>query len=178
VVAPISTPPMIVTEHRASYAGETSSDTDDTLLPNRGGEGARHDPPRSDSGERRDHQAVAAPFSRSLRPRVDSELLGPATALMRCSYLTTSSTSRISGLSDFPVPPLVRDESSPFGYFGGARSVRASGESLDVALPSSSALDGGHYAVRGRGLEGAEDVIDFAAALSSSNMRKSHSVVR
>lgn len=146
----LSTPPMVLTEHRASYTVQASSDDMDAA-PNNGEEGSRHEPPSFDSADRREEEAVAPV---SLRPRADSGLLGPTSALTRSSTLTMSSTSRISGLSDFPVPPLIRNgiasDPSLSYYFDGAHSVRASGESMDVALPSSSALDGGHYVVRRR----------------------------
>ena len=86
-VESISTPERVSPSHRPnSYAGETSGATTNN-------EGRPQDQPMSSrtrdvSGE-----------------RILSGLHPPASDATRSSYMTTSTASRMSGLSDFPAPP-------------------------------------------------------------------------
>jgi len=55
------------------------------------------------TARRASHEEVESPESRAAR--ILSGLQPPLTDVTRSSYMTTSTTSRISNLSDFPVPP-------------------------------------------------------------------------
>lgn len=87
VVESISTPMTVSPEHRPnSYAGETSSATNN--------ECREQDQPSSS-------RATAVPGE----ARARTGLNPPVSDATRSSYMTTSTASRMSGLSDFPVPP-------------------------------------------------------------------------
>lgn len=101
-----ATPSAVETDHRLSFTGQM------------GYQAERHEvnAPRSVSpmthivegtetrgGDKADHlSAISSPTSEA---RVLSGLQPPLTDVTRSSYITTSTASRMSGLSDFPVPP-------------------------------------------------------------------------
>ena len=89
VVESISTPSSVSPQHRPnSYTGETS--------------------PSTSNNERRQQDRPASPRTPNTpgetRERTFSGLQPPSDAA-RSSFMTTSTTSRMSGLSDFPAPP-------------------------------------------------------------------------
>jgi serine/arginine repetitive matrix protein 2 len=97
VVESILTPVTVSPQHRPnSYTGETSSATNNE---------SRQQPSSSRvtgvSGEARARTALNPPVSEATRS----------------SYMTTSTASRMSGLSDFPVPPKDPDRISLSTYF-------------------------------------------------------------
>ena len=97
IVEPILTPVTVSSPHRNSFTGETSSNNE-----------SRQDllSPTSATGVSNDafSQTFSGPNS-------------PNSPVHRSSYTTTSTGSRISGLSDFPVPPKDHTVSLSSSYF-------------------------------------------------------------
>ncbi|KAG6915717.1 hypothetical protein DXG01_010275 [Tephrocybe rancida] len=106
-VGSVSTPPVINGDPRSSYIGDMTSSLIDE---------AGH------VDEEEQEQEIAAP-----QLRIMSVLQPPSADPTRSSYMTTSSMSRMSGLSDFPVPPprnaVERHMSTLTSYFDEAHSL-------------------------------------------------------
>ncbi len=108
MVESVSTPPAISTEHRLSFAGQTAF------------------PQESQ------RQGLASPGSRDSHARIMSGLQPPLTDATRSSYTSASTHSRMSNLSDFPVPPKDTNHPRPkhmsllSAYFDEAMSQRSS----------------------------------------------------
>ncbi|KAF8957848.1 hypothetical protein BDZ97DRAFT_1844340 [Flammula alnicola] len=84
MVESVSTPPAVSSEHRLSFNGQTAF-----VHP----------------AQDRRHGLALSPNSLDSHARVLSGLQAPTTDATRSSYMTSSTLSRMSGLSDFPAPP-------------------------------------------------------------------------
>ncbi|KAL4266842.1 hypothetical protein AB1N83_002726 [Pleurotus pulmonarius] len=93
----------------------------------------------------------------SVRVVSNASLQPPSTVLSRVSYMTSSDGSRMSGLSDFPVPPL-QDQMTP----GNMSIVDSYFE--DVTLRQEFALQ---TPMSRRSTLGGDEEVDFAMAFSS-----------
>lgn len=110
----MSTPPATSAAHRSSFIGQLSF-----------------------VGDRHEHESI--PKDAIPIPRVVSNLQAPPSAdPTRSSYMTESSISRISNLSDFPVPPPQPAHMSVLSsYFHGAvdRAVPEESQSVSTFKP-------------------------------------------
>jgi len=123
VIESVSTPPAVASERRFSFNGETILDHDrhktdhglthsarnhystKELRPIMGGHNDGLQSPISPQLE-----VTASPDSPDSHDRILSGLQPPWTEATRSSYMTTSTVSRMSNLSDFPAPPKDRPE--------------------------------------------------------------------
>ncbi|KAG6845163.1 hypothetical protein H0H87_012959 [Tephrocybe sp. NHM501043] len=156
MVGLLSTPPVVDGDHRTSYMGQMSSPIDKEGHANGGQE-------------------------LSPQSRVNSGLQPPSADPTRSSYLTTSSMSGMSGLSDFPAPPqrhATEHMSILTSYFSEAHSlsqIEASRDNTPPPIPfddtninDSDGQSNTHLTI------GGEEKLELAAALSSH----SHSTLR
>ncbi|GLB42456.1 hypothetical protein LshimejAT787_1104710 [Lyophyllum shimeji] len=152
VVESVSTPPAVASDHRSSYIGEVSS-------PN--------------NHERPQEAQELAPISP--QPRINSGLQPPSADPTRSSYMTTSTASRMSNLSDFPAPPphLNGHTSLLTSYFDEAHSLSEAQatESQYTTAPSKtpSFNDSDDDDTHNRRLTfgGEQEIEELVAALSS-----------
>jgi len=113
MVESVSTPPAVSSMHRNSFLGTVfvhDNNANATTLahanenwnqnPN---ENQNHHEQEHQRRPRLRHEGVESPESRSAR--ILSGLQPPSTDATRSSFMTTSTASRMSGLSDFPAPP-------------------------------------------------------------------------
>ncbi|KAF5378779.1 hypothetical protein D9615_006932 [Tricholomella constricta] len=158
VVESVSTPPPVANDHRSSFMGQLSYTN------------TQH--------HRTEEQDILA---RSPQPRIKSGLQPPLADPTRSSYMTTSTASRMSGLSDFPAPPErhpVEHMSLLTSYFDEAHSLSEANASRSTtpppALPTSSFDD---TVGRNRRLtfNGEEEIEELVAALSSHSHSTTHS---
>ncbi|KAG6820393.1 hypothetical protein H0H93_001163 [Arthromyces matolae] len=155
VVGSVSTPPLVDGDHRVSFTGQMSSPINERTKPAEG-------------------QDITS------KPRTNSGLQPPSADPTRSSYITTSSMSRMSGLSDFPVPPqpdtaehmsLISsyyEESYSRGTFNAPSSLIPTFD--DTLMVHSDE----HRHPRYTTASGVEEMDELVAALSSH----SHSTVR
>lgn len=117
MVESVSTPPAVSTERRLSYTGQTAF--------------------TNDSQAQQQQRSLASPASQD---RIISGLQAPLTEATRSSYMTTSTLSRMSNLSDFPAPPKDGSRLAPkhmsllSSYFDEAMS---NSEAQTEALPTA-----------------------------------------
>ncbi|KAG6812624.1 hypothetical protein H0H92_001843 [Tricholoma furcatifolium] len=113
-----------------------------------------------------------------VQPRINSGLQLPSADPTRSSYLTTSSMSRISGLSDFPAPPPSHAEHMSIltSYFDETHSLSENFVSRNVTPPPIPAslnfhdITVDHPEERSNArlsFEGEEELEELVAALSS-----------
>ncbi|KAF8069215.1 hypothetical protein FPV67DRAFT_1449004 [Lyophyllum atratum] len=155
IVESVSTPPAVANDHRSSYMGELSSP----------------DEPH--------HPEEQGLLPMSLQRRIISSLQPPSADPTRSSYMTTSTASRMSGLSDFPAPP----QRPPLGhmslltsYFDEAHSLseaHASRSTTPESIPAS--FDDTEVRNRRLTFGGEEEIEELVAALSSHSHSTSHS---
>ncbi|RDB26946.1 hypothetical protein Hypma_005028 [Hypsizygus marmoreus] len=149
LVESVSTPPAVSSVHRTSFTGQLSFAQETHL--------------------RRRRESDTSP--RSPQPRINSGLQPPSADPTRSSFTTTSTASRISGLSDFPAPPPrfhghhMSLLSSYFEETISQREVRTSEDSTQHQITTS--LDNVHRQSRRLTFGGDEDVEEIIATLSS-----------
>lgn len=142
VVESSLTPPATTSDHRLSLTGDMSF----------AHEQLRHSPD--------------ALIPQSLPHSSSTSGLQPTSANpTRSSYLTTSSASRMSGLSDFPAPP--KHTSLLSSFFDEALSQRDSRSSPPPPIPS-------HGQDNRLTFDGSEDIEELITALSSQASHSSH----
>jgi serine/arginine repetitive matrix protein 2 len=146
LVESVSTPPAVSSDPRESYMGQMSFAQDQI----------RHSPEPVDT----------------VQSRVDSGLQPPSANPTRSSYMTTSTGSRMSGLSDFPAPPRHHaiHMSLLSSYFDEALSQSEARASRSPTPPIPS--DGNDRRLT---FGGNEDIDELVAALSSHHSHSSHS---
>ncbi|KAF9457596.1 hypothetical protein BDZ94DRAFT_1272786 [Collybia nuda] len=145
VVESVSTPPAISSDRRESQMGQMF--VEDQIQP--------------------------APVPRdSSQSGVHSSLQPPSAGLTRSSYMTTSTGSYISGLSDFPAPPrqYATHMSLLSSYFDEALSQSEARVSRSPTPPIPA---DGH--IRRLTFGGDEEIEELVAALSSHHSHSSHS---
>lgn len=144
MVESVSTPPAVSTEHRLSYSGQTAL-ANDTY-----------------------RRGLASPDSHDSHARILSGLQAPLTDITRSSYTSASTLSRMSNLSDFPVPPKDPNHPTPkhmsllSSYFDEAISHS---DSRPTPLPPAPALLEEDRVTFG----GNQSADDLAKTLSSPN---------
>lgn len=120
MVESVSTPPAVSSMRRNSFLGTVFvDDSTNATAPAHASENRNQNPnqdqsPHEQEQQRRPrprHEQVESPESRATR--VLSGLQPPSTDATRSSYMTSSTVSRMSGLSDFPVPPKSHQHPHP-----------------------------------------------------------------
>jgi len=139
MVESVSTPPAVSSMRRNSLLGTVFvDDSTNAMTPAHANENPNPNPnenqnPHEQEQQRRPrprHEEVESPESRAAR--VLSGLQPPSTDATRSSYMTSSTASRISGLSDFPAPPKSHHHPHPHHHPG---SVENSEENTVVMRP-------------------------------------------
>lgn len=117
MVESVSTPPAVSSMHRSSFLGAVFAHDNNTnaTTPAHTDENRNENPNQDQNPNEQEQQPRSRPRPRPRREQVESSeapsaralsgLQPPPTDATRSSYMTTSTTSRISGLSDFPAPP-------------------------------------------------------------------------
>lgn len=126
MVESVSTPPVVSSMHRNSFLGtvfvhDNSSNATDPAHAN---ENRSQNPNQIQISNEQEqqrrprprHEEVESPESRAAR--ILSGLQAPPTDATRSSYMTTSTVSRMSGLSDFPAPPKSHHLPHPHHHTG------------------------------------------------------------
>ena len=112
IVESVSTPLAVSSTHRSSFLGSVFAHDNNTnaTTPAHANENSGPNPNQNlneeEQEERRPRprrEEVESPESHAAR--IISGLQPPSTEATRSSYMTTSTGSRMSGLSDFPAPP-------------------------------------------------------------------------
>lgn len=167
-VESVSTPAAVDVEHRISFNGETVFEYQD------------QDSPETGFSTDIDHPGNAVSRRDPLPFGLSSQR--PLTQVTRSSYMTTSDLSRISGLSDFPVPPKsINSESSlptptphiPVlsTYFEGGRNIPPNPSLLTpeyVKLPRDPVTPHGLFPQGGQVEFGVDQsAVELARSLSS-----------
>jgi hypothetical protein len=137
MVESVSTPPAVSSMRRNSFLGTVFVDdsTNATVLahPNENrnqNPNQNQNPHEQERRPRPRHERVESPESRAAR--VLSGLQPPSTDATRSSYMTSSTVSRMSGLSDFPAPPKSHHHPHPYNHPG---NVENSEENTVVTRP-------------------------------------------
>jgi serine/arginine repetitive matrix protein 2 len=139
MVESVSTPPAVSSERRLSYTGQTAF---------------------ANNSLDQQQRSLASPASQD---RILSGLQAPLTEATRSSYMTSSTLSRMSNLSDFPAPPKDGSRLAPkhmsllSAYFDEAMS---NNETQSGALPAASSTS----------LE--EDRVTFGGNQSANDLAK------
>ncbi|KAG5635883.1 hypothetical protein H0H81_009783 [Sphagnurus paluster] len=150
IVESVTTPPPVPTDRRSSYTGELSFAEE----------------------SRRPAQPIPI-------PRIpQTGLQPPLLDVMRSSYMTTSTGSHMSGLSDFPAPPEqhpTEDTTLLSSYFEEAQA--ASDEDVPHDTPSifaRSSFDDANSRDQRLTFGGEEEIHELVAALSSHSHSLTH----
>jgi serine/arginine repetitive matrix protein 2 len=165
VVEPVTTPPITdgfqrrLSGHLSLIGVETTATATATATP------GEEDDDDEDDDEEENNMRV------SVRERIKSEssLQMPSAGLTRSSYMTNSTNaSRMSGLSDFPVPPTA-DMATHIklldAYFDGPpRMIGVGGDASTLASGGGSPMQ---PVSRRMTFGGDEDIEDIAKSLSS-----------
>jgi hypothetical protein len=126
MVESVSTPPAVSSMHRNSFLGTVfvhDNNANATTLAH-ANENWNQNPNENQNQHKQEqqrrprprHEGVESPESRSAR--ILSGLQPPSTDATRSSYMTTSTASRMSGLSDFPAPPKSHHHPHPHHHLG------------------------------------------------------------
>lgn len=144
VVESLLTPASVAPDHRPnSYAGETA------LIPDNNNDRLRHQPESS----------PISGVSSEARARVFSGLQPPSSDATRTSFMTTSTASRMSGLSDFPVPPKDDRHVSLGTFFNESFAQSELRSEIPLPPPDRQVVFGGN-----------QNAGDLAKTLSSSSL--------
>jgi len=145
IVESVSTPPAVSSMHRTSFLGTVFAHDNNTNvpIPAHANESPSQNPNQNlneQDQERRPrprHEEVVSPESHAAR--IISGLHPASTEATRSSYMTTSTASRMSGLSDFPAPP--RSHHHPYHHMGNVES----GEDDTVVMGPLQQQQQGHH---------------------------------
>jgi serine/arginine repetitive matrix protein 2 len=146
VVESLLTPASVAPEHRPnSYAGET------TLITDNNNDQLRH--------QNQPESSPTLGVSGEARARVFSGLQPPSSDATRTSFMTTSTASRMSGLSDFPVPPKDDRHVSLGTFFNESFAQSELQSEIPLLPPDRQVVFGGN-----------QNAGDLAKTLSSSSL--------
>ncbi|KAF9479326.1 hypothetical protein BDN70DRAFT_993541 [Pholiota conissans] len=145
MVESVSTPPPVSTEHHLSFIGQTHDNQDQQVQ------------------QLQQRRGLASPASPDSHARVLSGLLPPSTEATRSSYMTTSTLSRMSNLSDFPAPPKDNNRTVP-------KHMSLLSSYFDEAISQSEAQPEAAPTAPSTLLE--EDRVTFGGNLSANDLAK------
>ncbi|KAF8196099.1 hypothetical protein BJ912DRAFT_1082997 [Pholiota molesta] len=139
MVESVSTPPAVSSERRLSYTGQTAF---------------------ANNSLDQQQRSLASPASQD---RILSGLQAPLTEATRSSYMTSSTLSRMSNLSDFPAPPKDGSRLAP-------KHMSLLSSYFDEAMSTSEAQPGALPAASSTSLE--EDRVTFGGNQSANDLAK------